>query len=329
MIWETLIDRVLVGFNFEGNQGFHRTRTKKYLEEAEEDFAYHTKCYEKNFSHFLDSGDESLKLPSDFIDIVSTVEFGGKIVHPFQRHEIITKRKTDNSYRQGYPQYFEIQGDEMSFVPAPSQGKLLTFRYVAKPTVLTDSSTQYTKVRYDTLTSSTPYIGDSLLLKRYNSSDAAYTTAVTWSATVADVEINNLTGIITLDTEANSSNMADNDLIVTTSAETDMWLNLNSSNWATLLTKWNELGLGFKALVNGKSFAFAKAGDEPIIPKSYHPMLIDYAKGMYHWESGNNLAQSYLSRYETNKEAARRQFAHRAYHGPRQVADTMGSWNTL
>ena len=37
MIWETLIDRVLVGVNYEGNQGFHRTRTKKYLEEAEED----------------------------------------------------------------------------------------------------------------------------------------------------------------------------------------------------------------------------------------------------------------------------------------------------
>ena len=326
MTWSDLIDRVLVGFPFQATGEYNSTRTLKYLEEAQEDFAFYTHCFEKNFSFYLDDGDEELDLPSDFNSLVSTVEYKGKNVAPFQRADTITRRKTDNTFRTGFPEYFEIQGNKMSFIPAPSTGGLLTFRYSARPTNLTDSATQYTKVRYDTLTSSAPYVGDTLNAKAYNSSSGVYDTSVTWSATVADVEINNLEGVLTLDAEANSSNLNNNHQLVTVDTETNMWLSIYSDNWSTLLTNWNILGLGFKALSNGKSFANATAGDSPQIDTIYHPMLVDYVKAAYFWEAQNAMAGTYQQKYEMNREAARKQFAHKGYHGPRAVTDVMNTW---
>jgi|TARA_R100000049_G_C1947346_1_gene93053 hypothetical protein len=324
MTWSDLIDRVLVGFPFQDTGEFNRTRTLKYLEEGQEDFSFYTQCFEKNFSFYLDDGDEELDLPIDFNSLVSTVEFKGKNVAPFQRSETITRRKTDNTFRTGFPEYFEIQGNKMSFVPAPSTGGLLTFRYSAKPTNLTDSATQYTKVRYDTLTSSAPYIGDTLNAKAL--SGGVYDQSVDWSATVADVDINNLEGIITLTGEDNGSNLNNNHQLVSVDDETTMWLGIYSDSWSTLLTNWNDLGLGFKSLANGNSFAFATAGDTPQIDAIYHPMLVDYAKAAYLWETGSPMAGTYQQKYESNRESARKQFAHKGYHGPRSVIDAVSAW---
>ena len=319
MTWASLVDRVLTGFPH-SDIAFNESKAQKYLEEAQEDFAFYTKCYEKGFSYYLDEGDATLPLPKDFIDIVSTVEYKGRYIAPFQRHEIISRRKVDNTFRSGSPEYFQIEGNNMAFVPAPAQGGLLSFRYAAKPTNLTDSATAYSKLNYDTLSSSAPYIGDTVAIKRLSNSTYS---DVTFSATVADYEDKNLTGVLILSDVTNGSNLQNNDLIVTTNDETEMFLALQST-WTALIAAWDDLGLGFKALANGRIYDFSTAGDEPQINQIYHPMLVDYAKAAFHWETASGLAPGYTQKYEQNRENVRRQFAHRMMHGPAQVADTIG-----
>ena len=319
MIWASLVDRVLTGFPSDNNN-FNQTKAKKYLEEAQEDFAYNTKCYEKNFSYYLDEGDTTIPMPKDFIDLISTVEFRGANLPIFQRSEIFSRRKVDNTFRTGTPEYFQIEGNNMSFVPSPSQGGLVTFRYVAKPTNLDDSATAYKKLHYDALTSSAPYIGDTLAAKRgSNNSD------VTFSATVVDYIDNNLTGTLIMGDVTGSVN--NNDLLVTTGDETEMFLALQGS-WDSLVESWADLGLGFKAVANGTIFDFSTAGDEPQINQIYHPMLVDYAKAALHWDIGSNLADTYQTKYIQNRESVKRQYAHRGLHGPQKVADTM-SYNGI
>jgi hypothetical protein len=317
--WASLVDRVLTGFPHT-DFVFNETKAQKYLEEAQEDFAFYTKCYEKSFSYYLDEGDTILPLPRDFIDIISTVEFKGRYIAPFQRHEIISRRKVDNTFRSGTPEYFQIEGNNMSFIPSPSQGGLLSFRYAAKPTNLTDSATAYSKLNYDTLSSSAPYIGDTVAIKRLSGSTYG---DIVFSATVADYEDKNLTGTLILSDVSSGTNLNNNDLVVTTNDETEMFLALQG-NWTTLISNWDDLGLGFKALANGTVYDFVTAGDEPQINQIYHPMLVDYAKASFHWETASGLAPGYTQKYEQNRENVRRQYAHRMLHGPSQVADTIG-----
>ena len=318
MTWSSLVDRVMAGLPFQGSNDFNFTKVKKYLEEAQEDFAFYTKCYEKDFSFYLDAGDQYLTLPSDFVELVSTVEFKGSNLELFQRHEVIDRRKSDNTFRTGTPEYFDIQGDRMVFVPAPSVAALCTFRYVAKPTNLTDSATAYKKLRYDTLTSSAPVIGTTLNAKRWDGS--AYTTAVTWSAVVSDYIDDNLEGTLIIGSQTGSIN--NNDLIIALDDEVEMW-NSIYSNWATLLSNWGDLGLGFKALANGTPYDFPTAGDEPSIKQIYHPFLVDYAKAQMYWDVGDARAKDYMANYMMNRENTRKQFGARGIHGPARVADVL------
>jgi len=309
MTWESLIDRVLTSFSPE----VPRVKVKKYLQEAEENFSLGTKCYVKDWAFMPSSPDSFIDLPTDFVELVGQVEFKTITLDRVAHFEGFSRFKTDGTVKTGNPEYYFIRGEKMHLYPALSDAGLITFSYVAKPTHLEDSSTQYDYLRYDGLISDQFYNGDSIL---------GLTSAA--EADVADVvRISQKTGYLVL--ENISGTFQNNERIVATDDEQGMWFQSMGSDWDLLLESWDSLGLRGQAIVLGTIFNF-DAGNGPLIPEIYHPHIVCYAKAAISEDTGDySQARAYRIIYEADKEQSRVQSLHKGLDGVQSVIDVFGN----
>ena len=61
-----------------------KQKAKRYLEEAQQDFAFHSRCYQRNLSIFIDANDHTIGLPDDFIEISGYVEFRNRVLKTYR-----------------------------------------------------------------------------------------------------------------------------------------------------------------------------------------------------------------------------------------------------
>ncbi len=309
MTWEALIDRVLTTFG----PDVPRIKVKKYLQEAEEDFAMGTQCHVKNFAYMPYTNDDFIELPKDFVELQGNVEFKTRTLDRVSHFEDFSRYRTDGTIKTGNPDYFFIRGEKMYIYPAISTAGLLTFSYVARPTQL-DSDTTYRKLQYDDLESDQFYIGETISGRTSSA-----------SATVADiVDVAQKKGTLVL--SGISGTFQDNEVIVTESDEQGMWLTNFGNSWSTLLTNWQSVGLGGIADVNGVIYNFSGAGASPLISENYHSYLVCYAKAALAEDSGDGTgANYYRNKYEADKEQTRIQTRHKGIDGVQTVADVFGN----
>jgi hypothetical protein len=309
MTWESLTDRVLTTFG----SGVPRVKVKKYLQEAEEDFALGTKCHIKNFAFMPYSDDDFITLPKDFIELVGNVEYKTKTLERLAHFEDFSRYKTDGNVKKGRTEYFFIRGEKMYLFPACSNIGVISFSYVARPAQL-DSATTYKYLQFDDLESDQFYIGDPILGR---TSDA--------TATVADrVNVSQKTATLVL--SGISGTFQDNEVIVATSNEMNMWLTSYSNNWSTLITNWQDIGLGGMADVRGAVYNYDSPGTSPVIPENYHTYLVSYAKAAIAEDNGDvNSAISFRTKYEFEKEQLRVQSRHKGITGVQTVIDVYGN----
>lgn len=312
MLWSELQDRVSVAFpsTLEGL----KSRALKYLELAQEDFAYHTGCYERNRVVYVDANQAKIPLPSDFISIQGQVEYRGAVIPYNPQIGVRSRRLSDSTYETGLPKEYFIDGMDLIFVPVPDTGGLMAFKYKAKPGTLTDSATAYKKLHYDGLTTGMFRAGDTLLGR---------TSGVT--ATVVEDINDNLRGVLTLTDvvlPTNVTTFANDEILVTTNENTDMWETLSGDDWEDITTAWEDLGLGAKAVANGNLIAHATAGDSPVIPSAYHHFLMEYAKAMLYEDEGETQrSDRQLQRYYSNRNQVFSEFEFRQTGGLSNIVD--------
>jgi len=323
MNWESLIDRVLTSFSSD----IPRVKVRKFLEEAEDDFALDTKCYVKDWSYMPNAGDDTIDLPTDFIELIGQVEFKTRTLKPFATYTDYSRYRTDSTLKTGNPEYYFIRGQKMYLVPALTSADLVTFSYAAKPTHLEDSATKYKKLRYDNLSSDNFYNGDNIKFLAQTSSNPSLNT-VLGTATVVDViDIAQKSGYLIVSdlTAASNQTIVDNCKIINDGEEEQMW-NTSFGDYPTLLTNWATLGLGGIGLLKGVAIDHATAGDSPLIPEVYHNALICYAKSiLYDDQQDSQRSSMFYNRYLNDKANAKAQVSGKGISGPHHVTDAYGS----
>jgi len=310
MTWESLTDRVLTTFG----SGVPRVKVKKYLQEAEEDFALGTNCYVKDFSYMPFKVDSYIELPKDFIEIKGNVEFKTRTLNRVSHFEDFSRFKTDGSIKQGNPEHFYIRGERMYLYPAVASVGLIAFSYVARPVQLdSDADPGYKYLQFDDLESDQFYVGDEIL-GRTSAAEATVAEIVDLKQKQATLVLSGVTGVF-----------QDNEVVVVTSDEQDMWLGSYSNDWSQLLANWQVLGLGAIADVKGLIYDYDGAGASPAIPENYHTYLVCYAKAAIAEDNGDlNGSSVYRSKYETDKEKTRVQSSHKGIDGVQTIVDVYG-----
>lgn len=312
MLWSSMVDRVCVPFEPSDEV---KVKAKKYLEEALEDFSFHSMCYERERSLYIDANDVKTRLPVDFISLSGQVEFKGKVLQLFQDHENHPRRTSSDSYRTGTPTHYFLDGDDLILYPSPSSGGLIAFRYYARATNLEDSSTKYKRLNYKDLKSGYFRVGEKVQGR----------TSLVEATIVEDNNNNNIGTLVLSDIVFPQAvtNFTHLEQIVQIDDEQAMQL-LQYVTWEALLTNWDTSGLGGRATVSGGLYDFTKAGDEPIIPAKYHPFLMDYAKASLFEDLGDySRSERHWSKYFSNRKSAKAQAAHQEYVGSMQVADML------
>ena len=112
MLWSQIVDRACVPFEPSDEV---KVKAKKYGEEAQQDFAYHTKSYERTRGIYIDKDDRQTELPEDFIELASHVEFRNRILRTYPEHQLLPRRNSDGTYRTGTPEWYEIKGNNILF----------------------------------------------------------------------------------------------------------------------------------------------------------------------------------------------------------------------
>ena len=100
MTWDKLIQRSLVPF--EGRPGQLETRAGLYLDEAQEDFALHTKCHIKKTNIYITANKVFVELPKDFVELCD---------NPVFRGEYLTR-----STYGGYDYNKEIENNQLNII---------------------------------------------------------------------------------------------------------------------------------------------------------------------------------------------------------------------
>jgi len=315
MTWANMVDRVLVPF--EGRRGQLDVRAGKYLDEGMEDFALYSKCYVRKCSIYITSGKTYVDLPSDFIEMVDSPVFRGRYLTERTSNAYLYNQDTGtNRFNTGTPSEYYLEDRRLHIIPRPSQTGVLTLTYVAVPNSLR-SATGLKQLRFDGLVSEYFRVGDTLK-SRVGASNTTNTVATIERADHYEP----LAGLLTISNITNGFNTNDEDF-ASHSDETTYWQNQYTNNWSSIITKWNELGFGGIATVNGNQFDYTET--KPIIPDAYHYILVDYAKAMIHQDIGNGKEfQNHYSLYVGNREKARVTCANNSIGGTAFVADRTG-----
>tara|TARA_R100001463_G_scaffold14733_4_gene38678 strand:+ start:1640 stop:2563 length:924 start_codon:yes stop_codon:yes gene_type:complete len=307
MLWSQIVDRASVPFEPSDET---KVKAKKYGEEAQQDFAYHTKSYERTRGVYIDKDDREIELPDDFIELASYIEFRNRVVRIYPEHKMFARRNSDGTYRVGTPEYYEIKGNNLCLYPSPQTVGRLLFNYVATVNNLEDSATAYKRINYTNLLSGYWQVGKEVQGMTSNA-----------TATIEEDINDNKTGTLVVSNV--SGTFQANEQIVQLDEEQAM--NLQEQNtWNNLLSNWDTIGLGARATTSGLAYSFAKAGDSPSILQAYHPMLIDYIKAMLYEDIGRyDLSDRHMSRYNRNRDIVKGQYQSRQSYGSGQVQDVL------
>jgi len=307
MLWSQIVDRACVPF--EPNDEV-KVKAKKYGEEAQQDFAYHTRSYERSRGIYIDKDDRSLELPADFIEMAGYVEFRNRILKLYPEHKLFPRRTSSNTYRTGTPEWYEIKGNNMYLYPSPSTVGVLQFYYTATVNNLEDSATAYKRINYTSLISGYWQVGKQVQGR-----------TSTATATIEEDINDNNTGTLVLSNI--SGTFQTNEQIV--QLDEEQYMNeQEQSSWENLLTNWDTIGLGARATTSGLTYGHSLAGDKPAILQAYHPMLIDYIKASLHEDQGRyNVADRHMERYVANRQLVKGQYQNRQRYGAEQVQDVL------
>ena len=285
MKWQTLIDRTILPF---GSDLIHKKKARKYLAEAERDFAIFTKCYERERVIYSESDIAKNKLPDDFIELKWNVEYDGLVLDRFVNQ--YPRRNTSNTLLKGKPSHYFIEDNNITLYPKPQADGRINLTYSAIPHNLEESSTAYKKLGYNTLSAGMFRSGTQIKGRTSN-------------ATIEFDEANEDTGTLVLSSV--SGTFQQNEDIFTNDTKVGMWTT-SLGSFDTLFSSWDAYGLGARAKIVGTAYDFTEAGQYPIIDNTFHDYLVDYAKGMMAEDIGDEKKSfTYLNRYYANREKAR------------------------
>lgn len=315
MNWDRLIQRALVPF--EGRAGQLDTRAGLYMDEAQEDFALHTKCHVKKVNIYISEKKVYVTLPKDFVELCDNPVFRGEyLTRGSYGGYDYNKEIESNQLNVGRPIEYVIEDRKFYFLPRPTNAGILTLSYVAIPASLR-GKTSLKQLRFDTVVSEYFDVGD-VIKSRVGASNTTNS-----QATIERVDYDKPTGgLLTLSSVTNAFNNDDEDFFVS-GAETSHYENLYGTNWNSFTTTWNDLGFGGMARTVGPQYSFTDSS--PIIPEPYHYHLVDYVKAMIHQDLGNgDLANIHLANYVANKEKARTTVANADKGHQSYVTDSLG-----
>ena len=144
MTWAELVDRTILQF---GTNPHNKAIARKFLEEAERDLAYYTKCYVKDQSIIVNALDNTMELPNDFLEFKSAVQYNDVILETFRQQ--MNRLNRSGEPHTGEPLYYLVAGGEMILIPHPSADGVVNFQYLAQPQ--SASNETYYKINYKQL----------------------------------------------------------------------------------------------------------------------------------------------------------------------------------
>lgn len=145
MKWTELVDRVVLQF---GTNPHNKALARKFLEEAERDLAFHTKCYLKDKTIVANTDDNFFNMPNDFLELKSPITANEHQLQPYR--DQINRVKSDGSQVTGTPRYYLLTSEQIILVPHPSEETVINFQYIAQPKAV-DKDTTYRKINYKKL----------------------------------------------------------------------------------------------------------------------------------------------------------------------------------
>lgn len=145
MTWAELTDRVVLQF---GTNPHNKAMARKFLEEAESDMAFYTKCLVRDRSIVVNNIEKFTTLPSDFVELKSSMVYDDRTLSVFREQE--SRMKRAGVERTGSPRYYTITNDQIIMIPHPTADSVLNFQYVAKPQP-TQKGVSYRRVGYKDL----------------------------------------------------------------------------------------------------------------------------------------------------------------------------------
>tara|TARA_R110001592_G_scaffold167175_1_gene402568 strand:+ start:2734 stop:3693 length:960 start_codon:yes stop_codon:yes gene_type:complete len=314
MNWDKLKQRALVPF--EGRPGQLDIRAGLYLDEAQEDFALHTKCYVKKVNIYITKDKVFIDLPKDFVEFTDNPIFRGEYLTPSTYGGMHYNKEIEtNLLNTGSPIEFAVENRKFYFLPRPSTAGVLTITYIAVPNSLR-SSTGLKQLRFDNVVSEYFEVGD-VIKSRIGASNS--TTSV---ATIERVDYDSPSGgVLTLSNITNGFTTDNEDFFVS-GDESDHYASSYGTNWNSITTTWNNMGFGGIATVNGPQYSYTDLSPE--IPDVYHYLLVDYVKAQIHQDLGNTKAfQNHYSLYVGHKEKARTTVANAKYGDKSYVTDSL------
>jgi hypothetical protein len=315
MNWDTLIQRALVPF--EGRAGQLDKRAGLYVDEAQEDFSMHTKCYVKKTHMYIAAEKTYIDLPSGFIELADHPIFKGRCLTKSASNSFnYSKSSETNRFRTGSTRDYYIENNRLYFLPRPSTAGILTLTYVAIPVSLR-TSTGLKQLRFDNIVSEFFDVNDVI------KSRAGASNTTSSVGTIKRVEYEDtLSGVLTYSPTTNGFAVDNEDFFVS-GPESAQYESSFGVNWDSFITTWNNLGFGGMAKTQGGHFDYTES--QPIIPDVYHIYLTDYVKAMIHQDLGNTKEfRTHYELYVVNREKARSTVANAAHDRMSFVADRVG-----
>lgn len=145
MKWNELVDRVVLQF---GTNPHNKAMARKFLEEAERDLAFHTKCYIKDKTIVANTDDNFFDMPNDFLELKSAITANEHQLQPYR--DQINRVKSDGSQVTGVPKYYLLTSQQIILIPHPEEEVVINFQYIAQPKAV-EQDTVYRKINYKNL----------------------------------------------------------------------------------------------------------------------------------------------------------------------------------
>jgi hypothetical protein len=145
MKWTELVDRVVLQF---GTNPHNKAMARKFLEEAERDMAFYTKCFLKDKTIVANPDDNFFEMPNDFLELKSGITSNENQLQPYR--DQINRVKVDGSQVKGTPRYYLLTSEQIILIPHPDSDQVINFQYVAQPKAV-ESDEVYRKINYKDL----------------------------------------------------------------------------------------------------------------------------------------------------------------------------------
>jgi len=145
MKWNELVDRVVLQF---GTNPHNKAMARKFLEEAERDLAFHTKCYIKDKTIVANADDNFFDMPNDFLELKSAITANEHQLQPYR--DQINRVKSDGSQVTGTPKYYLLTSEQIILIPHPEDEQVINFQYIAQPKSV-EENVSYKKINYKDL----------------------------------------------------------------------------------------------------------------------------------------------------------------------------------